>query len=147
LVWGVFEEGCFSGAPGLHVRQHQVGLWEKKTCDTVGWIRLAALYYVCKLSSCLRILKCGLLRGKRLTLDLGCFTSISQELVCLLLGFGYRRLYLHISDVDRMTSSAPKCNGGARRFSQAEWKPAVECNGIRELNCESDGSSRCESRS
>jgi len=106
LVWGVFEEGCFSGAPGLHVRQHQVGLWEKKTCDTVGWIRLAALYYVCKLSSCLRILKCGLLRGKRLTLDLGCFTSISQELVCLLLGFGYRRLYLHISDVDRMTSSA-----------------------------------------
>ena len=28
-----------------------------------------------------------------------------------------------------------KSNGGARRFPQAEWKPAVECKRIRELNC------------
>ena len=40
-----------------------------------------------------------------------------------------------------------KSNGGARRFPQADWKPAVECNGTRELNCETDRSSRCESRS
>ena len=41
----------------------------------------------------------------------------------------------------------PKSNGGARRFPQPDWKPGVECNGIRELDCETDGSSRCESRS
>jgi hypothetical protein len=41
----------------------------------------------------------------------------------------------------------PKCNGGAQRFPQADWKPADECNGIRELDCETDKSSRCESRS
>jgi hypothetical protein len=41
----------------------------------------------------------------------------------------------------------PKCNGGARRFPQPDWKPGVECNGTRELDCETDGSSRCESRS
>ncbi len=41
----------------------------------------------------------------------------------------------------------PKSNGGARRFPQADWKPADECNGIRELDCETDKSSRCESRS
>ena len=40
----------------------------------------------------------------------------------------------------------PKSNGGARRFPQADWKPAVECKGIRELNCETDRSSRYESR-
>ena len=40
-----------------------------------------------------------------------------------------------------------KCNGGARRFPQADWKPAVECKGIRELDCETYKSSRCESRS
>ena len=39
-----------------------------------------------------------------------------------------------------------KCNGGAQRFPQAEWKPAVECKGIRELDCETDKSSRDESR-
>ena len=38
-------------------------------------------------------------------------------------------------------------NGGARRFPQADWKPAVECKGIRELDCETYRSSRCESRS
>ena len=41
----------------------------------------------------------------------------------------------------------PKRNGGARRFPQADWKPAFECNGIRELDCEGDDPSRCESRS
>ena len=38
-------------------------------------------------------------------------------------------------------------NGGAQRFSQPDWKPGVECNGIRELNCETDRSSRWETRS
>ena len=37
-------------------------------------------------------------------------------------------------------------NGGARRFPQAVWKSAVECKGIRELDCETYKSSRCESR-
>ena len=41
----------------------------------------------------------------------------------------------------------PKSNGGARRYPQAEWKPAVECKGIRVLNCKTDMSSRYESRS
>ncbi len=41
----------------------------------------------------------------------------------------------------------PKSNGGALRFPQADWKPAVECKGIRELDCERDISSRYESRS
>jgi hypothetical protein len=40
----------------------------------------------------------------------------------------------------------PKSNGGAQRFSQPERKPGVECNGIRELDCETDGSSRWETR-
>ena len=40
-----------------------------------------------------------------------------------------------------------KSNGGARRFPQAEWKPAVECKGTRELNCETDRSNRWETRS
>ena len=39
-----------------------------------------------------------------------------------------------------------KSNGGAQRFPQAEWKPAEECKGIRELDCETDGSSRWETR-
>ena len=37
-------------------------------------------------------------------------------------------------------------NGGARWFSQPDWKPGVECKGIRELDCETDRSSRYESR-
>ena len=41
----------------------------------------------------------------------------------------------------------PKSNGGARRYPQAEWKPAVECKGIRVLDCKTDMSRRCESRS
>ena len=40
----------------------------------------------------------------------------------------------------------PKRNGGAQRFPQADWKPAVECKGTRELDCETHKSSRCESR-
>ncbi len=28
-----------------------------------------------------------------------------------------------------------KGNGGAQRFPQAGWKSAVECKGIRELDC------------
>ncbi len=39
-----------------------------------------------------------------------------------------------------------KSNGGALRFPQAEWKPAVECKRIRELDCKSYKTSRCESR-
>ena len=39
-----------------------------------------------------------------------------------------------------------KSNGGARRFPQPEWKPGVECKRIRELDCETNKSSRCESR-
>ena len=39
-----------------------------------------------------------------------------------------------------------KRNGGVRRFPQPDWKPGVECKRTRELNCETDRSSRCESR-
>ena len=35
-----------------------------------------------------------------------------------------------------------KGNGGAQRFPQNGWKPFAECKGIRELDCETDGSSR-----
>ena len=40
-----------------------------------------------------------------------------------------------------------KGNGGVQRFPQLDWKPSAECKGIRELDCETDRSSRCESRS
>ncbi len=39
-----------------------------------------------------------------------------------------------------------KCNDGAQRFLQAGWQSAVECKSIRELDCESDRTSRYESR-
>jgi hypothetical protein len=39
-----------------------------------------------------------------------------------------------------------KGNGGAQRSPQAEWKPAVECKGIRGLDCEAYKPSRGESR-
>ena len=39
-----------------------------------------------------------------------------------------------------------KSNGGAQRFPQDGWKSSFECKGIRELNCKTDKSSRCESR-
>jgi len=37
-----------------------------------------------------------------------------------------------------------KCNGGAQRFSQNGWKSFAECKRIRELDCETDKSSRDE---
>ena len=39
-----------------------------------------------------------------------------------------------------------KSNGGVQRFPQRDWKPRVECKGKRELDCETDESSRDESR-
>ena len=39
-----------------------------------------------------------------------------------------------------------KGNGGAQRFPQADWQSAVECKGRREPDCETDRSSRGESR-
>ena len=39
-----------------------------------------------------------------------------------------------------------KGNGGVQRLPQPGWQSGVEHKGIRELNCETDGSSRCESR-
>ena len=39
-----------------------------------------------------------------------------------------------------------KSNGGAQRFPQGVWKSPVERKGIRELDCETDKSSRDESR-
>ena len=41
----------------------------------------------------------------------------------------------------------PKGNGGALRSSQDGRKSSIECKGTRRLDCESDNSSRCESRS
>ena len=40
----------------------------------------------------------------------------------------------------------PKGNGGAPRFPQNGWKSFGECKGTRELDCETDVSSRDESR-
>ena len=40
-----------------------------------------------------------------------------------------------------------KGNGGVRRFPRADWKPVLECKGVRELDCEWDATSRYESRS
>ncbi len=40
----------------------------------------------------------------------------------------------------------PKSNGGAQRFPQRGWKSREECKGIRELDCETNKSSRYESR-
>jgi hypothetical protein len=39
-----------------------------------------------------------------------------------------------------------KRNGGVQRFPQAVWKSVVEYKGIRGLDCETDGSSRVETR-
>ena len=39
-----------------------------------------------------------------------------------------------------------KGNGGAQRYPQAGWKSALECKGIRVLDCEADKPSRDESR-
>ena len=40
----------------------------------------------------------------------------------------------------------PKCNGGARWWAQSGRKSLVECNGISSPDCETDKSSRDESR-
>ena len=40
----------------------------------------------------------------------------------------------------------PKRNGGAQRFPQNGWKSFEECKGRRELDCETNKSSRDESR-
>ena len=40
----------------------------------------------------------------------------------------------------------PKSNGGAQRFPQNGRKPFEECKGRRELDCDTDGWSRYESR-
>ena len=40
----------------------------------------------------------------------------------------------------------PKSNGGAQRFPQREWESRAECNGKRKLHCETNKSSRDESR-
>ena len=42
--------------------------------------------------------------------------------------------------------SLQKSNVRSQRFPQAGWKSAGECNGIRELYCETYKSSSCESR-
>ncbi len=39
-----------------------------------------------------------------------------------------------------------KSNGGAQRLAQAEWKPATECKGTSQLDCEAYKPSRDESR-
>jgi hypothetical protein len=39
-----------------------------------------------------------------------------------------------------------KGNGGAQRYPQAGWKSALECKGIRVLDCEAYKPSRDESR-
>ena len=39
-----------------------------------------------------------------------------------------------------------KSNGGVQRFPQNGWKSFEECKGIREFDCETYKSSRCESR-
>ena len=39
-----------------------------------------------------------------------------------------------------------KSNGGVQRLAQAEWKPAGECKGTSQLDCEGDNPSRDESR-
>ena len=72
----------------------------------------------------------------------------------------YHPWFLAVLTTDRLTGRGtmsggqfdwggrlPKSNGGARRYPQAEWKPAVECKGIRVLDCKTDMSRRCESRS
>ena len=40
----------------------------------------------------------------------------------------------------------PKSNGGAQRFPQNGWTSFIERKGIRELDCETNKSSRYESR-
>ena len=69
---------------------------------------------------------------------------------------GGARILMAILESGRLTVSGGqfdwggrllKGNGGVQRFPQAGWTSVEECKGIRELDCKSDGSSRCESRS
>ncbi len=39
-----------------------------------------------------------------------------------------------------------KSNGGVQRYPQPGWQSGLECKGTRVLNCETDKSSRYESR-
>ena len=41
----------------------------------------------------------------------------------------------------------PKSNGGVQWYPQRGRSSRIECNGTRVLDCETDKSSRCESRS
>ena len=41
----------------------------------------------------------------------------------------------------------PNSNGGARRSPHSGWESEHECKGTRGLDCKTDMSSRCESRS
>ena len=69
----------------------------------------------------------------------------------------YHPEYLDVLTVDRETGRRTmsggqfdwggrllKSNGGARRYAQAEWKPAVECKGISVLYCKTDKSRSLE---
>ena len=40
-----------------------------------------------------------------------------------------------------------KCSGGAQSLAQHGWKSCNECKRISQVDCETDGSSRDESRS
>ena len=40
-----------------------------------------------------------------------------------------------------------KCSGGAQSLAQHGWKSCNECKRISQVDCETDGSSRYESRS
>ena len=63
---------------------------------------------------------------------------------CLTRGFGIRGT---VSDGQfDWGGRLPKSNGGVQRFPQNGWKPFAECKGKRELDCETDRSSRYESR-
>ena len=71
---------------------------------------------------------------------------------------GYRPLLIEyltsVSGLQRTVSGGqfdwggrlPKSNGGAQRFPQNGWKSFAEYKGIRELDCETNKSSRYESR-
>ena len=68
---------------------------------------------------------------------------------------GYALALTYLSEAIRGTVSGGqfdwggrlrKSNGGAQRLAQAEWKPAGECKGTSQLDCEADEPSRDESR-
>ena len=81
-----------------------------------------------------------------------------RTLVCLESMLGYHPLFTKnlTEEVTKLKTVSggqfdwggrlPKCNGGAQRFPQRGQKSREECKGIRELDCETDMSSRYESR-